>query len=120
VPWQADFNECSSQTIDVTHEAWNRINAEGDSRLADEQQNWDTLWWPAHRPMQTYVLTGPTTVSSWTENWAKGIPQTNAGDLKMVTEWPALGFVVRNPLQSADKLDVSDPPPEKYVSTERS
>ncbi len=120
VPWQADFNECSSQTIDVTHEAWNRINAEGDSRLADEQQNWDTLWWPAHRPMQTYVLTGPTTVSSWTENWAKGIPQTNAGDLKMVTEWPTLGFVVRNPLQSADKLDVSDPPQEKYVSTERS
>ena len=70
--------------------------------------------------MQTYVLTGPTTVSGWTENWAKGIPQTNAGDLKMVTEWPKLGFVVRNPTLPADELDSAAPPPAKYVSTERS
>lgn len=32
VPWQADFNECSSQTIDVTYEGWNRINAAGGGR----------------------------------------------------------------------------------------
>ena len=29
--------------------------------------------------------------------WARGIPQTNAGDLKMVTAWKNLGFVIANP-----------------------
>ncbi len=32
----------------------------------------------------------------WT-NWSKGVPQTHAGDLKMVTEWEKLGFIIRNP-----------------------
>ena len=31
-------------------------------------------------------------------DWSRGVPQTNAGDLKMVTEWSRLGFVVRNPI----------------------
>jgi hypothetical protein len=25
------------------------------------------------------------------------VPQTHAGDLKMVTEWAKLGFIIRNP-----------------------
>ena len=30
-------------------------------------------------------------------DWALGVPGTNAGDLKMVTEWPRLPFVILNP-----------------------
>jgi hypothetical protein len=29
--------------------------------------------------------------------WAQGIPQTDTGDLKMVTAWKTLGFVAKNP-----------------------
>ena len=31
VPWQADFNECSTQAIDITYEAWNKIYAASES-----------------------------------------------------------------------------------------
>ena len=60
----------------------------------------DTLWWPAHRPLQSFEIGSvdghgqPNYV--WT-NWSSGVPQTPAGDLKMVTEWSKLGFIVRNP-----------------------
>ena len=40
----------------------------------------------------------------WT-NWSKGVPQTHAGDLKMVTEWAKLGFVIRNPFLPASVYD---------------
>jgi hypothetical protein len=60
---------------------------------------WTTIWWPAHRPLQyaevTSVANGNPTYL-WT-NWSKGVPQTHAGDLKMVTEWAKLGFIIRNP-----------------------
>jgi hypothetical protein len=36
----------------------------------------------------------------------RGVPQTDAGDLKMVTEWAKLGFVIRNPFL----------PPNVYVT----
>jgi hypothetical protein len=46
------------------------------------------------------------------------VPQTPAGDLKMVTEWSKLGFIIRNSYQpgplSADDLQY------KYISVERS
>jgi hypothetical protein len=29
--------------------------------------------------------------------WVQGIPQTNQGDLKMVTAWKELGFIRDNP-----------------------
>jgi hypothetical protein len=52
----------------------------------------------------------------WT-TWSRGIPQIPVGDLKMVTEWSRLGFIVRNPYQpgarSADDLTY------KYISVER-
>jgi hypothetical protein len=58
-----------------------------------------TLWWPAHRPLQYAEFTGFSDGKPqylWT-NWSKGIPQTHPGDLKMVTEWSKLGFLIRNP-----------------------
>jgi L-Lysine epsilon oxidase N-terminal/L-lysine epsilon oxidase C-terminal domain len=88
LPWQADFNECSTQPIDITYEGWSKLYEDGPKSTNI------TLWWPTHRPMQVFRAAG----DSYTQNdWAVGIPQTNAGDLKMTTAWRELGFVVPNP-----------------------
>ena len=43
-------------------------------------------------------------------NWSKRIPQVNQGDLKMVTEWSSLRFIIRNPYlpPGADQTAPSD------------
>ncbi len=120
VPWQADFNECTTQNIDVTYESWNDLypESDGDSLLKREQRVWETLWWPAHRPLQVYTEVGRSASGSPSYrqlDWAVGVPQTNAGDLKMTTEWWRLGFVVRNPAVSDDQPS----PDTKYISVER-
>jgi hypothetical protein len=102
VPWQADFNECTTQSINITYADWNNIapKSENDLRLQQEEKTWDTLWWPAHRPLQSAQLIGfdakgnPQT--TWT-TWSQGIQQTSMGDFKMVSEWWKLGFIIRNP-----------------------
>lgn len=126
LPWQSDFNECSTQDINITYEEWNRVypESEGDSLLQREEQVWETMWWPAHRPLQTYEITGAAGggPSYQMLNWSRGIPATNAGDLKMVSAWSELGFVVRNPFESPEKLDQPSPingPVKKYISVER-
>lgn len=91
LPWQADFNECSTQVIDVTYEGWNDLypDSDHDGLMKREQRVWETLWWPAHWPLQTSELvsvSGGKPNVSWLD-WTPGVPQTNAGDLKMVTEW---------------------------------
>ncbi len=89
VPWQSDFNECSTQDVDITYEKWNEIypRSVGDP-VEDITQN--TYWWPAHRPViVTAIINGnPASVA-----WSQGVPQTHAGDLKMVTAWKDLGFI---------------------------
>lgn len=119
LPWQADFNECSTQDIDVTYADWNVLNTAGDTLMAREQKIWTTLWWPAHRPMQalTYVGGGDANPTLKWMNWAAGVPQTNAGDLKMTTEWARLGFVVRNPFVPPESLQQPSPN-NKYVCVE--
>lgn len=124
LPWQADFNECSTQDIDVTYEEWNVIDPTNpvDKWMKKEQMVWETLWWPAHRPMQTFELVPGTEANPvyLYLSWARGVPQTNAGDLKMTTEWSRLGFVIRNPYASAASLDQASPlDPPKYISVER-
>lgn len=121
-PWQSDFNECSTQEIDVTYESWNVLfSGTHDDVTAREQSRWITLWWPAHRPMQTYEHdsdAAPTNPYIWVD-WSRGVPQTKAGDLKMVTEWSRLGFVRRNPYAKPGELDKAAPDVPKYVATER-
>jgi hypothetical protein len=128
LPWQSDFNECSIQDINITYEAWNNLypSSTGDGRLAREEQLWATMWWPAHRPLQTYEVVSNTNGQPDYQmlNWSRGIPGTNAGDLKMVTAWSKLGFVVRNPYQTPQSMDKPSPEsqnPEifKYISIER-
>ena len=107
LPWQADFNECSTQAIDVTYRNWCELFDDGRNDPALKPKNRKvviTLWWPAHRPMQVYKLKGPAAIyppdkpGSYKQvDWATGIPQTAAGDLKMVTAWADLGFVLENP-----------------------
>ena len=45
------------------------------------------MWWPSHRPLEVSTEQGELSV------WARGIPQTNEGDFKMVTAWKYLGFI---------------------------
>lgn len=87
IPWQSDFNECSDQPIDITYEDWSVIypNSTGDP-VQDVTQN--TYWWPTHRPMQ---VTNPDNSQM---NWSQGIPNNNVGDLKMVSAWNKLGFIL--------------------------
>lgn len=85
VPWQADFNECSTQDIDITYENWNNLYLDSTGDPAPTQ-TWNTYWWPVHRPM--YVTKDRAQVP-WSPT-----PQSNAGDTQMVTEWSRLGFVV--------------------------
>jgi hypothetical protein len=124
VPWQADFNECSLQSIDITYEIFNQIypNSDHDERLDREQKAWETLWWPAHRPMQTFeqiVAPDGSATIQWLD-WTPGIPQTNAGDLRMVTEWWRLSVVKSNPAGNIQPsplgLDDQNPP---FISVER-
>jgi len=124
VPWQADFNECSTQPIDITYENWNVIypDSDHDQLMERERRVWETLWWPAHRPLQTWELisfTGGKANTAW-RDWTPGVPQTNAGDLKMVTEWWRLGFIRRNPfLPPGDVKPTTLPLDQKYISLER-
>ena len=76
LPWQADFFECSSQTIN----------------------NRSVAWWPAQRPLQVQLENFEQV------SWTRGMPNNDTaaanrgdgdrpGDLAMVTEWKNLGFI---------------------------
>jgi hypothetical protein len=80
------------------------------------------MWWPAHRPLQVAELVdngagGLTT--TFPLNWSRGIPQTNAGDLKMVTAWSALSFVVQNPTLPESVINSPQLGQPRYVGIER-
>ena len=110
VPWQSDFNECSNQPVDITYAQWNVIEPQsvGDP-AADVTQT--TYWWPSHRPMLVYQDFGGGNYGQ--VPWSQGIPQTNAGDLKMVTSWKDLGFLT----QESDWTPASGNP--QFVQVER-
>jgi hypothetical protein len=121
IPWQTDFNECTTQPIDITYEGWNVLypKSDNDGRLAASRKVWETLWWPAHRPVQVWEPVGGRLVQV---AWSKGVPQTDAGDFKMVTEWSKLPFVVPNPTLTPQEEDqaASDLNAPKFVAAERS
>lgn len=94
VPWQADFNECSNQTIDTTYAQWNVIEPQSVGDPAPDVTK-TTFWWPSHRPMEVFQDMGGGNYGQVA--WSQGVPQTNAGDLKMVTAWRELGFLMETP-----------------------
>ncbi|SFM00215.1 LodA/GoxA family CTQ-dependent oxidase [Nitrosomonas communis] len=123
VPWQADFNECTTNPNNITYADWNNLypGSENDQRLKREEKVWNTLWWPAHRPLQSNELIGFSNgepVTTWT-TWSRGIQQTHAGDLKMVSEWWKLGFIIRNPYLTDSDTTPSTGPDNRYYSIER-
>lgn len=99
LPWQADFNECSDQTVDITYRDWNKLYPvfTADDGVGKGSTVNVTLWWPAHRPMQVWAkeIKSSGKPGYMQRDWARGIPQTKAGDLKMVAAWKDLGFVAK-------------------------
>lgn len=93
LPWQADYNECTTQVIDVTYQKWNQLYDTGNDPGVINNKVSETLWWPSHRPMQVYRKMPSGKYKQ--RNWAAGIPQTYEGDFKMVSEWKNLGFVLK-------------------------
>ncbi len=110
LPWQGDFNECSTQPIDVTYEEWAVTYPEDpDAKVTNK-----TLWWPAHRPLQVQIQLPPEKPGgqpgSTYVQWTRGIPADPAGDLKMVSAWKDLGFIIN--------VSKSGSPPN-YVQVDR-
>jgi hypothetical protein len=73
LPWQADFNECTTQGI--------------------PPDDTESYWWPAQRPLSILLEDHQHAA------WDRGLPQNpdagnQAGDLAMVSLWKALGFVI--------------------------
>jgi hypothetical protein len=93
IPWQADFNECTTNDTDVTYQQWNVIGKKNSRDVAT-----GVIWWPAHRFLQVNTQPKPPAAPSIGPplamvQWAWGIPQDHAGDFKMVTAWKTLGFL---------------------------
>lgn len=88
-PWQSDFNECSTDSVDITYEDWNKIQPKSTGDPVKKKIQL-TYWWPAHRPMEVFY-------NGAQVFWSQGIPQTKVGDLRMVTEWSKLGFIINQP-----------------------
>ena len=85
-PWQADFNECSTQPI--TDDPTSNSNG-------TQATFW---WWPAERPYSVYETAGFPQVQ-WTRGFEEngdGTPQSpNLGDMQMVICWEDMGFIIR-------------------------
>ena len=80
VPWQADFNECSNQTMDTTYEQWNVIDPQSVGDPAPDVTK-TTFWWPAHRPMQVNaVIDGNQQQVAWSQGIPQRTPATEDGD----------------------------------------
>ena len=100
LPWQADFNECAEQDLDVTYDNWVNTypSSIAPSVPADKAELIEKgiYWWPAHRPMEVFTPVVDSSGNLQPVNqvpWTRTLPQTNAGDLEMVTAWATLGFI---------------------------
>jgi hypothetical protein len=120
LPWQSDFNECATQPIDVTYEEWVNTYPASTGDTFKQQLEDGVFWWPAHRPMEIFLpdySTNPPGPGKQVP-WTRSLPQTNAGDLEMVTAWSTLGFIrnvgtADNPaFIETERNDGSDNPPK--------
>lgn len=96
VPWQADFNECTNQPIDVTYRDWNVIYPDSTGDPVGDTTHL-VYWWPAHRPNTLNGGNLGNAGGAWSPTQA-----TNRGDLEMVSIWPTLPFLV-----GADPNDIT-------------
>ncbi len=91
-PWQADFNECSVQSISVADPT---VNVDRNNH--PPAPSYLTLWWPSQRPLSIYASTGKRDLANWARD-AKAVPLTNRG---MAEQWAKLGFVINQGSASA-------------------
>ena len=79
-PWQADFNECSSQ---------------GDVSGNNPGKTW--WWWPAQRPYRVVPETDPNNYADWTRDFHDGVAgDPKLDDMQMVIDWKNLGFLTQS------------------------
>jgi hypothetical protein len=103
LPWQADFNQCSSQPVDK-HFVW---------------------WWPPQRPVFVYAERDtPHMIPEWEQVAWVGTSRDQKADgfvgfvdnMDMVRNWHKLGFVAHAP---AVPLGYAGPEFPKYAEVER-
>ena len=87
-PWQADFNECSTQPI----------TDDPNSNSSGTSSNF--WWWPATRPYAVYTSL-PSQQVFWTRGFQNDpdnatLQNPNLGDMQMVVNWPDLGIVAQS------------------------
>lgn len=99
VPWQADFNECARQDMDISYENWThgyRTKASDPNPIDVET---GAFWWPAHRPMEVFLpMRDPANpnhaLSSGQASWTRARAHSHrVENLQMLTSWAAFGFI---------------------------
>lgn len=95
LPWQADFTQCTEQSIDISYERWNNIYPGSTGDPAQQEFANNVPWWPVHRPIVVFFLP-PAAKSPVQVYWGSGIPENDAGGLRMATAWSELGFIKKN------------------------
>jgi hypothetical protein len=91
-PWQADYNECSNQTINPVA---------GEHKIGATTPYVTFWWWPAQRPFFVYPSDDPNGQQlPWTRGFAQDpdistVATPNLGDMQMVENWHALGFILQ-------------------------
>lgn len=94
IPWQADFQQCSTQSVSVADTGTN-VGADGEPA----EPTFTTLWWPAQAPSAIYRAAGREQPALWARDDV-GRPLSA---LDMTTAWAQLGFVLNQ--GSATKPD---------------
>lgn len=87
LPWQADFNECASQDIDVTYEGWSGPHPQNSIAPALSQAERGVFWWPAHRPMEVFLPIGTQLPLM------RASIQADVDQFQATKAWATLGFI---------------------------
>ncbi len=98
LPWQADFNECANQDVDVTYESWLRAYSSSVEDSASMDAEKGVFWWAARRPLQVFLpMRDPANSRNISGRnhvpWMRTSSKTRARDLQRANAWVAFGFI---------------------------
>lgn len=106
LPWQADFNECAAQPVELQM---------GPS--ADSITTRIVWWWPAQRPIAVWKRDERSPSGKKQVAWAGTLADQNAGDyvmfgddLDMVEGWKTLGFLYNYGTKEKPEVLLVEPP----------
>lgn len=101
-PWQADFNECTNQNINIPMSAAPLSAAPNLNTPAVTGDQAILWWWPVQRPWYVYPQTDTLTRVPWDRgflvNSGTAPMAPEPADLQMVTCWKYMGFVKKVPV----------------------